>query len=227
MLTYCIKGSNILQALASHPSFTSVHVFARRKLATASPKVTLIESPESEKWPSLFPKNASIFFSGLGTTRSQAGGVENQRKIDLDLNLELAKAAKAAGVQTYVLISSGGANANSKMPYPKMKGELEDAVKALGFKHTVILRPGLIVGDREDSRPPEFVIRKIAGFAGHFLGNKAKDFWAQDADVIGKAAVHAGLQCLEGKREEGDWLVCQADIVRLGRTEWVGKTSKA
>jgi uncharacterized protein YbjT (DUF2867 family) len=152
--------------------------------------------------------------------------VANQRKIDLDLNLELAKAAKAAGVQTYVLISSGGANASSKMAYPQMKGELEEGVKALGFKHTVILRPGLIVGDREDSRPPEFVIRKIAGFAGHFLGNKAKDFWAQDADVIAKAAVNAGLQCVEGKREGGNWLLGQADIVRLGRTEWTEKTSK-
>jgi uncharacterized protein YbjT (DUF2867 family) len=168
----------------------------------------------------LFPKNASIFLSGLGTTRGQAGGAANQRKIDLDLNLALAKAAKEAGVQTYVLISSGGANASSKMAYSQMKGELEDSVKALGFKHTVILRPGLIVGDRQDSRPPEFVIRKLAGFAGHFLGNKAKDFWAQDADVIAKAAVNAGLHCLEGKREEGLWMLGQADIIRLGRTEW-------
>lgn len=222
-----LVGSNILSTLIEHPAFKSVHVFARRKLATESSKITLLESSESEKWPTLFPQaGASIFFSGLGTTRGQAGGVEQQRKIDHDLNLELAKAAKAAGVQTYVLISSGGANPKSSMAYPKMKGELEEGVKALGFKHTVILRPGLIVGNREDSRPPEFVIRKIAGFAGHFLGNKAKDFWAQDADVIARAAVNAGLQCVEGKREEGDWLLGQADIVRLGRTEWTQTAAK-
>jgi uncharacterized protein YbjT (DUF2867 family) len=112
------------------------------------------------------------------------------------------------------------------MAYPKMKGELENGVKALGFKYTVILRPGLIVGDRNDSRPPEFIIRKIAGFANHFLGNKATDFWAQDAEVIARAAVHAGLLCLEGKRQEGDWLVGQSEIVRLGRAEWEQKTSK-
>lgn len=197
-----------------------MQAYTRRKLPTESSKLTLLESTDSDKWPTLFPKNASIFLSGLGTTRGQAGSVANQRKIDLDLNLALAKAAKEAGVQTYVLISSGGADASSRMAYSQMKGELEDGIKALGFKHTVILRPGLIVGDRENSRPPEFVVRKIAGIAGSLLGNKAKDFWAQDADVIAKAAVNAGVQCLEEKREEGVWLLGQADIVRLGRTEW-------
>lgn len=64
------------------------------------------------------------------------------------------------------------------IPYARMKGELEEAVKGLGFEKTVILRPGLIVGDRGESRPAEFVIRKIAGVAG-MLGNWAKDGWAQ------------------------------------------------
>jgi len=45
------------------------------------------------------------------------------------------------------------------IPYSKMKGELEDSVNALGFDHTIIVRPGLIVGGREESRPAEFVIR--------------------------------------------------------------------
>jgi len=216
-----LVGSNILAALLSHPAFTSVSAYTRRKLSSESPKLSPLESKDSDSWPSLFPKSASVFLSGLGTTRGQAGGVDGQRKIDLDLNLALAKAAKDAGVQTYVLISSHGANATSMMAYPKMKGELEDAVKELGFKHCVILRPGLIVGNREDSRPPEFVLRKIADFAGGLSGNKLKDFWAQDAEVIGRAAVHAGLQCVDGTRkEEGLWMLGQADIVRLGRTEW-------
>jgi uncharacterized protein YbjT (DUF2867 family) len=77
-----------------------------------------------------------------------------------------------------VLISSGGANAKSMLAYPKLKGELEDAVKQLEFEHTVILRPGLILGGREDSRPAEFAVQKVAGFAG-MLGNAFKDGWAQ------------------------------------------------
>ena len=160
----------------------------------------------------------SIFFSALGTTRDAAGGVEGQRKIDLELNLSLAEAAKKSGVKVYVLISTGGANANSFFAYSKMKGELEDGVKALGFDTTVILRPGLLVGNRTESRPTEFVFQKIAGLTG-LLGKGVKDAWAQDADVVGKAAVAAGLKALEGGQPKV-WQVGQAEIVRLGRTEW-------
>lgn len=99
-----------------------------------------------------------------------------------------------------------------------MKGELEDAVKALGFDTTVILRPGVLVGDRTESRPAEWAVRKIAGLVG-YLGNGAKDFWAQDAEVVARAAVSAGLQAAEGGKGKV-WEIGQADIVRLGRTEW-------
>lgn len=101
-----------------------------------------------------------------------------------------------------------------------MKGELEDKVKELGFEHTVILRPGLIVGDRTESRPAEWVIRKIAGGMG-MLGHGFVDFWAQDKDVIAKAAVAAGMKALEGGEGVPKvWEIGQGEVVKLGRTEW-------
>ncbi|PKS05004.1 hypothetical protein jhhlp_008370 [Lomentospora prolificans] len=215
-----LVGSHILKTLLAHPAFSSVHAYSRKPLPSTSPKLCAITNTDSSAWPSSFPQNSRIFFSALGTTKAQAGGFENQRKIDYDLNLDLAKAAKDAGVETYVLISSGRADANSGFPYLRMKGELEEAVKELGFKHTVILTPGLIVGQREDSRPVEAVARTIASFLGSISGGMLKNSWAQDADVIAKAAVSAGLQALEGKKEPGVWTVSQSDIIRLGLTEW-------
>lgn len=214
------KGSNILSTLASHPSVAVFHAYSRRELPFSSPKLKPLVASDSSTWASQYPHNAPLFISALGTTRAQAGGLDNQRKIDYDLNLDLAKAAKQAGATTYVLISSSGANSKSFFSYPKMKGELEEAVKDLGFEHTVILRPGLIVGQREDSRPPEYAFRKIAGVAGIVSSAWLKDFWAQDADVIAKAAVSAGLQCVEGKVDNKVWLLSQSDIVRLGKKEW-------
>jgi uncharacterized protein YbjT (DUF2867 family) len=137
----------------------------------------------------------------------------------LDLNYDLAKAAKDAGVDTYVLISTVGASSQSGFAYPKMKGELEDKIKSLGFKHTVILRPGMILGTRSDSRPVEAVIRHFAMGLGKIHGGLVNS-WAQDADVIAKAAVEAGTQCVEGKRDtEGVWEVGQAEIVHLGKKQ--------
>lgn len=105
------------------------------------------------------------------------------------------------------------------MAYPKMKGELEDMVKGLGFAHTVILRPGWILGTRGESRPAEAVIRSFAGLLKK-VSPKLTDPWGQEAEVIARAAVRAGVACLEGKGEAGEggvWIMEQADIVRLGK----------
>jgi uncharacterized protein YbjT (DUF2867 family) len=157
-------------------------------------------------------------FSGLATTRGAAGGFDNQRKIDYDLNLELAKAAKDAGVETYVLISAAGSNSKSMFAYVKMKGELEDSIRSLGFKHTVFVKPGFISGDRtnRDVGVAENVLKWVAkGMGGVHPG--LKNVWAQDGETIARAAVRAGEICVSGERkEEGVWEVGQGEIVRLG-----------
>ncbi|PQE25451.1 hypothetical protein CJF30_00000152 [Rutstroemia sp. NJR-2017a BBW] len=231
-----LVGSHILSTLLTLPSITSIHALSRRnpQLASPSPKLHPLTSLDTSTWPTQLSTLApppSIFLSSLGTTRGQAGSFSAQRAIDYDLNLSLARAALESQVPVYVLISSGGANSSSLFPYMKMKGELEDAVKALPFKRVVILRPGLIVGDREDFRPPEWVFRKLATATG-WISSGLKDFWAQDAEVIGRAAVVAGLKALEDVEGGGGkvpqvWVVEQADIIRLGRTEWKEGEGKA
>ncbi|CCH43832.1 hypothetical protein BN7_3386 [Wickerhamomyces ciferrii] len=120
-------------------------------------QITTILEKNSDEWTKQIDnfqlkEDNTAFFSGLGTTKAAAGGIENQRLIDYDLNLNLAKAAKAKGFKKYILISSYGASKDSKFPYLKMKGELEDAVKDLGFESTIILQPGVLLGDRKISK---------------------------------------------------------------------------
>src|SRR5690606_20578457 len=119
------QGSHILNQLLSHSAVDQVSTLVRRPsphpiIDPASKLKETIDST-STNWPkdlpSVLPGPATVFFSALGTTRADVGGVEAQRKIDYDLNLDLAKAAKAAGVNTYVLISSANSNANSWNAY--------------------------------------------------------------------------------------------------------------
>jgi uncharacterized protein YbjT (DUF2867 family) len=188
-------------------------------VASSDKHKSIVES-DSSKWAPSVP-STPIFFSALGTTLKQAGSLEKQRKIDYDLNVELAQAAKAAGVKVYVLISTAGASTTARFPYTRMKAELDEAVKALDFEHTVIVKPGLISGTREDSRPAEAFVRGIASVANVISGGFLKDFWSQDADVIAKAAVTAGLKCLEKPADcPKVWEVTQSEVIRLGRTEW-------
>ena len=221
-----LQGSNILDALLQHGAFAHVSAFTRKPLSPKDPGSRLrpILDQDSSNWPSEFSSispPSAVFLSALGTTRAQAGSFEAQRKIDVDLNVSLAKAAKEAGVKYYVLISSAGVSKDSIFPYSKMKGELDETVQSLGFDKTVLVKPGLIVGTRTDFRGAEYALRVLANFLGRISGNRLKDFWAQDADVIGRAAVAAGLKCLDGTAPEGKtWIVDQSQILKLGRTEW-------
>ena len=49
----------------------------------------------------------------------------------------------------FVLVSAYGATSKSKMFYSKIKGELEDKIKALQFPKLTIFQPGML--DRKDS----------------------------------------------------------------------------
>ncbi|KAI4276755.1 MAG: hypothetical protein LQ337_002281 [Flavoplaca oasis] len=214
-----LVGSQILSALQTIPQKPTIYAIARREIPSVASNTKPVIESQSTTWPdklkSLEP-TPEVFISALGTTRAQAGSLDAQRAIDYDLNLALAKAAKDSGTKTYVLISSAAVSAKSRLPYSKMKGELEDAVKALEFPHTIIIKPGLLVGSRQDTRVAEAMLRTVAKGLGSISKGWLTDWWAQDVDVIGRAAVAAALECSEGKREEGLWIVGQADIVRMG-----------
>lgn len=185
-----------------------MNVLARRTPSNpveSEAKLTAFVETNTEKWPeqlkSIKPP-PQIFFSSLGTTRANAGGFDKQYKLEHDLHLELAQAAKDAGYKVFVLISSHGADPKSMFGYTRMKGEIEEGIKALGFDHTIIIRPGIISGTRSESRPAEAIIRKVAAIAGRVNTGLLKDPWSQDADKIGKAAVNAGIKALNGKGSE-------------------------
>ncbi|KAL8797771.1 MAG: hypothetical protein Q9195_000123 [Heterodermia aff. obscurata] len=216
------QGSEILNILLSHPSGPKTYALGRRPLPQTSQSLFPLISPHTSTWTeslkSVSP-SPPIFFSSLGTTKAAAGSIAAQRAIDYDLNLDLARAAKESGVKVYVLISAAGVSASSPFPYPKMKGQLEEEVKKLDFEHTVIVKPGLLLGNRQDRRPAEAVSRALANGLGAISNGWLTNSWAQDATVVARSAVVAGEQCLEGQRQKGVWIVGQGDIVKMGKSK--------
>lgn len=153
-------GSQILATLLATDAFSSIKTISRRTPNAQSPKLQTLEESDISKWggmiSSLSPK-PSVIFNAVGTTKAAAGGIQNQWKIDHDSCIENAKAAKEAGVKTYVFISSSGTRGilSAHLPYSKMKIGVEDAIKEIGFEHAIILRPGMILG-REKPKAPFF-----------------------------------------------------------------------
>jgi len=91
----------------------------------------------------------------LGTTIKVAGNQEAFKKVDFDYCLGIAQMAAKSGASVISLVSSVGANAKSKNFYLRTKGQLEEAIKLLNFSRINIYRPGLLIGDRQETRTAE------------------------------------------------------------------------
>ncbi len=220
-----LVGSYILSTLLADSTISAVHTISRRAPKSTGATLQATVEADSTQWAArlaAIKPVPSTVFSALGTTRAQAGGIANQWKIDHDLNVELAKAAKDAGVRHFVFVSSAGTRGmlSNSAPYSKMKQGVEDTVKGLAFETAIILRPGLILGEREVAHQGGSLMTGFAKGVGKLFGVGAQDTFAQEAEVIGRAAVHAAKIAAEGKAPEKYWVLEQSDIVRLGRTEW-------
>lgn len=220
-----LTGSYILSTLLAGGSESTVYTIGRRAPKSSGPKLNAIIEGDTTQWSSrlhaVSPPPTTVI-SALGTTRVQAGGIANQWKIDHDLNVELAKTAKEAGVKNFVFVSSGGTTGllANRVPYSQMKQGVENTVQELGFDTAIILRPGFIMGQRDTERAGEGLAVGAVRGLGRWLGLGFQDKFAQEAEVIGRAAVHAVRLTEEGKAPAPVWILEQADIVRLGRTEW-------
>jgi uncharacterized protein YbjT (DUF2867 family) len=161
-------GREILQGLLADPAVLAVHSVGRRPLAMAHPKLT-VHVVDFAALPAL-PAADEVYLA-LGTTIKVAGSEPAFRAVDFDANLAVAKAALAAGVKRAGLVSAMGADAQAKVFYNRVKGELENALAQLPFDALVIARPSLLIGDREALGQPSrrgeelgYTISRALGF---------------------------------------------------------------
>jgi uncharacterized protein YbjT (DUF2867 family) len=150
-----LVGKCIVKQLLEHPDYEKVVALVRRTTGVQHPKYEehIVDFDHPETFADRV--RGDVLFSALGTTRGQVGSVEAQRKVDYTYQLEVARLAANNGVGAYVLCSAASANASSWLAYSKMKGELDRDVQQLGFGSVQIVRPGLLLGNREKPRMGE------------------------------------------------------------------------
>ncbi len=151
-----LVGSRLLPLLADAPEYGRVVALARHELAE--------DRAEIERRDADFDHLATVLadlcdlgerldvYCCLGTTLRAAGSRAAFRRVDHDFVLALARWAGAIRARRLLFISAIGADAQSRVFYNRVKGETEDALRALPLNSLVIARPSLLDGDRPQIR---------------------------------------------------------------------------
>jgi len=105
----------------------------------------------------------------LGTTIRKAGSQEAFRRVDHYYPLAVARLARQHGARAFALNSATGADRRSRFFYNRVKGDVEEAIRGVGFPSLTIVRPALIGGDRDEFRPAEFVAMRVLRLAEPLL----------------------------------------------------------
>lgn len=123
-----LTGEHLLDRLLNEPTVTRVLAPSRKPLA----EHPHLENPVGD--PAVFLPQMSgqvdIAFCCLGTTIKQAGSEAAFRAVDLDMVVAFAKRAREMGARHLIVISAIGADPKSSIFYNRVKGEMEQALRA-------------------------------------------------------------------------------------------------
>lgn len=179
-----LTGSEVLKQLLKDENYSSVKLFTRRSLGENNVKIEEFVGDlfNIESFRKDFV--ADEVYICIGTTKKKTPDRAEYRKIDIGIPVSAAKLARENGIQRFVVISAIGADAKSKIPYNKIKGEMEVGVQSVGIPRTYIIRPSLILGKRNEYRVGEKLGVFIFKLLNPLFVGKLKKYRGVEASAI-------------------------------------------
>lgn len=176
-----LVGSNLLELLINNNEYAKISIITRT-IPNRLPQ--RVEHISLNKGNYSFPAGIHTAYCCLGTTMKKAGSKQAFLKVDLDMVVDFATKAKAAGINRFAVVSSIGADTKSKNFYLNTKGRVEEQLKEVGFERLVIVRPSLLLGKRNEKRFGEDMGRVLYSvFKFLFIGPLKKYRGIQASDV--------------------------------------------
>lgn len=198
-----LTGEHLLDRVLSERTVQRVLAPSRRPLSThphlENPRGNLLEILQKLDGP------VDTAFCCLGAPLGQAGSASVLAAIDRDLVIACAQRARELDTRHFVVLSSLGADPHSRVLYSRIKGEMEEALKAQGWPQLTIARPSLVLGERCQQNLLEQVVSPMARL---LLGK-----WrAISVCVLARALWRLALEERQGVR-----IVESDELRRLGR----------
>ncbi|MCY9545892.1 NAD(P)H-binding protein [Lysinibacillus xylanilyticus] len=187
-----LTGTSLVEQLCKNDEYVSVTVIARRAPAYTHPKLEV----KIRNFDTLEEKDiefAHELYCCLGTTIKKAGSREEFEKVDFEYPLTIASLAKKRGILHMLVITAMGANESSPFYYNRVKGKLEHDLMELGLQRLSIIRPSLLVGEREEFRLGEKAGEKVLKLVKPLLVGPLKRSRAIEASQVAKAMLVIAL----------------------------------
>ena len=167
-------GRHLLELLIHDARYSKIKCLTRSTLHVTNEKIEIIKTDGSNLNDLASSLKADDVFCCLGTTMKKARSEEAFRKIDFEYPLHLANLSKAMCASQFFLVSSLGANSSSSVFYNKVKGEVEEAVSAVGYHSLHVFRPSLLLGPRSEERSGEDAAKVFFRLFGFLVPGKYK-----------------------------------------------------
>lgn len=142
-----LTGAALLRRLVEE-DYTRVLALSRRPLSFDHPRLAnrILRFDELER--SLRGQRCTDAFCTLGAAGGPRAAEAGLQQVDLALTVAFARAARAAGATRLVVVSAAGADPQSPQPFARVKGQMEAALRELGFAALDVMRPGMVYGGR-------------------------------------------------------------------------------
>ena len=192
-----LVGSQALQLALASDAISEVIAPTRKPLPPADKLVNPVCPRLDDFLPMLASYGPQAVICALGTTLANAGSKEAFRHVDHELPVAFGKAAHAAGVETFAIVSAVGASADSRFFYTRTKGEAERDLQAIGFRSLTICRPSLIGGERNETRRAEHAAMALIRVLKPVLPKRLR---INPASSIAAALLRAVIESKPGAR---------------------------
>ena len=172
-----MTGSYLLNVLSQDKSIETIRLIVRHPVPKRADnvEVKLINFEDAQAFKNAVA-GSDVVFCAIGTTQKNVKGDKAlYRKIDYDIPVNAAQYCEETGCEKFIIVSAIGANSKSKNFYLRLKGEMEEAVKASGVQSIHIMQPSMLLGHRNEKRTGEaFFQRLINGLSFLLIGGLKK-----------------------------------------------------
>lgn len=187
-----LVGSELLRMLLEDGHYSKVISLGRRELTITHGRlrqvITDFEQIERQT------ETVDDVFCCLGTTIKKARSKQQMTKVDVTFPMQVARWGLEHGAKQFILISAMNANAKSPFFYPRIKGQLEEKIQELSYESVAILRPSLLLGERQEFRFAEHSAATLIRAYSKLTGKKPSSRMAIEAKTVAEGMISIAKQ---------------------------------